>query len=403
MPSTLEDLRWLTSAAAQPHLQRCAAHTGQLTQLVRRLRQALSAERAHLVIEQVELRRRGAEKFAQASEMFFTRQGLEQASDEQIAAYKTSRLPAEVGDVVDLCCGLGGDWLALSRWTIARGQPPALGVDGDPLVLHLAMENQRRLLNIEPRGRVADVREVDLAPFDLLHGDPDRRADGRRHTTLAELSPGEDFLREISERNVAWKLAPATVVDAPWASIGEREWIGSRGECRQQVLWLGRLARSPGLRAATVLTTPDAPPRRIVEEPDVTLTFTDQPARYLYEPHAALLAAQLAATFAHRHALAALTPDGGYLTGDQPLLDAACGSFVVQDVLPLDMKQLKAYFRERNIGRLEIKKRGLAEEPAAVRQRLSLQGNGAATLILARVGKRALAIIAQRRFTKATA
>jgi hypothetical protein len=396
MPIALEDIQWLTSPAAEPYLARCAAHCGELTQLVGGLRKELSAERAHLVIEQVELRQRGVEKFSRAGEMFFTRQGLEQATDEQIAAYKTSRLPNDAGPAVDLCSGIGGDWLALNRWALARNASKVLGVDGDPLVMHLAAENQRRLLGIEPWVGVADVRAVDLAEFDVIHGDPDRRADGHRHTTLAELSPGEDFLRELTDRNVAWKLAPATDVGEPWASCGEREWIGSRGECRQQVLWLGRLARFPGRRVATVIAARDAPPRTIVEAPDATLSFLDAPQRFIYEPHAALLAAQLSATFAEQYALAALTSEGGYLTGEEQLFDLACAGFIVQDVLPFDLKRLKAYFRTRGIGRLEIKKRGLREEPAKVRKLLSLQGENAATLLLARVGKQSFAMVATR-------
>lgn len=396
MPIALEDIQWLTSPAAEPYLARCAAHRGELTQLVGSLRKELSAERAHLVIEQVELRQRGVEKFSRAGEMFFSRQGLEQATDEQIAAYKTSRLPNDAGPAVDLCCGIGGDWLALNRWATARNASTVLGVDGDSLVMHLAAENQRRLLGIEPRVCVADVRTVDLAEFDVIHGDPDRRADGHRHTTLADLSPGEDFLRKLTDRNLTWKLAPATDVGEPWASCGEREWIGSRGECRQQVLWLGALTKSPGLRTATVFAAREAAPRTLIEDPDATLKMTTTPGRYIYEPHAALLAAHLTATLAKEHGLLSLTPEGGYLTGDAPLHDPACAGFLVQDVLPYDLKQLKAHFRTRHIGRLEIKVRGFREDPGLLRKRLQLQGEQAVTLILAKAGTQRLAIVAER-------
>ena len=50
-------------------------------------------------------------KFADAPQMFFTAVGLEQATDEWVAGYKASRFPQ--GLVAELCCGIGGDLLAL--------------------------------------------------------------------------------------------------------------------------------------------------------------------------------------------------------------------------------------------------------------------------------------------------
>ena len=58
--------------------------------------------------------------------MFFTRLGLEQATDAWVARYKATRFPA--GQLLaDLCCGIGGDLMALSE----RG--PTRGVDRDPV------------------------------------------------------------------------------------------------------------------------------------------------------------------------------------------------------------------------------------------------------------------------------
>jgi hypothetical protein len=51
-----------------------------------------------------------------------------------------------------------------------------------------------------------------------------------------------------------------------------------------------------------------------------------------------------------------------------------------------DRKKLKAYLRERGIGVLEIKKRGSDIVPEQLRKELALKGEGAATLIVTRVG-----------------
>jgi hypothetical protein len=399
MTPSRADFEWLTSSAAAPHLARAAEAAGELTRVVGALRKELSAARAHLVLEQVELRRRAQEKFSRAAEMFFTRKGLEQATDEGIARYKAGRLPL-AGDAADLCSGIGGDWLALSAAARDR-KIAAIAYELDPIAAHLARENHRRLLGAEGEVRVADAAQVEGRDFAYVHLDPDRRADGRRHTRFDDLTPGGEFLERCAAPAMGVKLAPATEVPAPWASAGERQWIGSRGECRQQMLWLGAAAHGPGRRAALVVDPAGETLGEVVEQPESALEPAAAVGAYLYEPHPAILAANLAASLARcasPPALRALTPDGGYLTGDQRLFwPHLVSGFVVDDVLPYDWKRVKAYLRQHGIGRLEIKKRGgVPDDPAELRRRWQVPGDRAATLLLARASSATLAIIARR-------
>ncbi len=108
-----------------------------LVRLAAELREALSANRVHLILEQVQLREKAREKFPQADRMFFTPLGLQQATDAWIAAYKAGRF-ARGEPVADLCCGIGGDLMALA----ARG--PVQGVDRDPATAILAEANVRQ-------------------------------------------------------------------------------------------------------------------------------------------------------------------------------------------------------------------------------------------------------------------
>ena len=62
-----------------------------LLRLVETIRAQVGGERARLVVEQLELRRRASAKFSSASRMFFTAKSLEQATDETVAAYKARR------------------------------------------------------------------------------------------------------------------------------------------------------------------------------------------------------------------------------------------------------------------------------------------------------------------------
>ena len=390
MAARLDDYRWLVSEAALPWLERASA--GATTRLIAGLRKELSAERAHLVAELGELRGRAREKFTQAAQMYFTRKGLEQATDEQLAEYKAIRFPAHER-YADLCCGVGGDLLALAR----RGT--ATGVDLDPvaalmaeanLTAHGFAQNQHKVL-------VQDAAEIDVARFAAWHCDPDRRAEGKRTTSIDLFAPPLDALDRLVEGNAngAIKLAPASEVPANWVERAELEWLGSRGECRQQVAWFGGLARHSGKRAATIVEA-SGEARTIVGVASEAAPVAQKLGRYLYEPHAAVLAAKLAGVVCAEHELSSVSAGIGYLTGDRQVNGAALAAFEVVDVLPLDRKQLKAYCRQHGIGRLEVKKRGLEIDPARLRKEIVGKGDNEATLIVSPIGGQARAIVARR-------
>jgi hypothetical protein len=63
--------------------------------------------------------------------------------------------------------------------------------------------------------------------------------------------------------------------------------------------------------------------------------------------------------------------------------------------LVFDRKKLKAYIKQNNIGVLEIKKRGSDISPEQLRKELSPKGEGAATLIVTRVGDAHRVLVAQ--------
>lgn len=382
MNVALENYEWLVSEAARPWLARASDELAiarvPMPALLMRLRKDLSAERAHLVVEQVELRRRARDKFARAERMFFTRKGLEQATDEQVAAYKASRFPA--GPVADLCCGIGGDLLALAQ----RGQ--AIGFDTDNVARFLAEANANAWGF--PREQCSalgdDATQASLlSGFTAWHCDPDRRAHGRRTTQADDFSPPLESVAWMLGHNPsgAIKVAPATELTAHWSKNAELEWLGSGGECRQQVAWFGSLARHPGKRSATIVDA-EGGPRTIVGTGDEPIPAAATLERFLYEPHNAILAAKLTGALCSQHALAAAAPGIAYLTADALVSDAALGAFEVLELLPFDQKQLKAWCRERGIGRLEIKKRGVDLGPEVLRKALLTRGDAAATFIV---------------------
>ena len=85
-----------------------------------------------------------------------------------------------------------------------------------------------------------------------------------------------------------------------------------------------------------------------------------------------------------------------YLTSDQQVATPFLSPFEVESVHPLDMRQLKRLLRERNVGRLEIKVRGLDLVPEELRKALGPRGSESATLILAGGSGPARAILVRR-------
>jgi hypothetical protein len=396
----MNDYRWLIGDEAVPWLAQAADESVSLVARASRLRKYLSAARAGLVLEQVELRRRAVEKFPQAARMFFTRKGLEQATDSWVADYKAARFPADEA-LVDLCCGIGGDLLALAL----RG--PTVGVDRDPVVALLAEANLRALGRVAPGTtaavRAEDVSELPGAEFTAWHIDPDRRPGGHRTTRVEFHDPDPAVIDRWLSRcpDAALKLAPAAEIPEFWGRAAEAEWIGRDRQCRQLVAWFGRLARYPGRRCATVLGRNSGgmgvSARTVVEADGSAPSLSSGLGRYVLEPDPAVLAAGLSGVLAAEHGLAAIVPGGGYLTGDRPVVgDPALSCFEVLESLPLDLKRLRQLLAARDIGTLEIKKRGVAEDPQLLRRRLGLRGSQSAVLVIAPLGWSVTAMICAR-------
>ncbi|HEX5034342.1 MAG TPA: hypothetical protein VFW62_07680, partial [bacterium] len=180
-----------------------------------------------------------------------------------------------------------------------------------------------------------------------------------------------------------------------WQETSELEWLESRGECRQQVAWFVSLARSPGERLATIVDAPGGP-RTVQGRGEEPVPLAKNIGRFVYEPAAAVLAAKLTHVLCSEHSLSAVSSSALYLTGDAPLRDGALAGFEVLEVLSLDQRQLKGWLRERNIGRLEVKKRGCNVDPEKLRNDLAGSGAESATLLVFPQDDRMQAVMARR-------
>jgi hypothetical protein len=389
--ATLDDYRWLTSGKAHAWLEALRTDSRPLVQLAKQLRKELSEGRVHLLLELRELRRRAEVKFAAAQQLFFTRRGLEQATDQWIAAYKAERLPAEV-PLADLCCGIGGDLFALAA------NSPVTGVDRDPVHALLAEVNCRALGTPAHGVETVDAAAIDLGNYQAWHIDPDRRPSQRRTAQPCWSSPPTEVIDRHLCRHPdgAVKLAPAATVSDAWQANAERQWIGSGRECKQQVAWFGQLAWHAGKHTVIVLNYRASRNRLLVGLPDKTVEPTGQLGRFICEPHAAVLAARLTGTLAEIHGLTGLDPQVEYLSSEYAVDDPLLSCFEVLERLPLDLKHLRAALRRHRIGQLEIKKRGVAIDPQNLRKRVQGRGERRATLVITPMSGKVHAVLCRR-------
>lgn len=384
----LDAFRWLLTDDGQALLASATAALasgGDELSVQSGLRRGASPARVAVALTQVELRHRAEAKFGeQAARMYFTPEGLEQATRASVARHRASRLrAAAVGSLVDLGCGIGGDLLAAS----AAGVTTA-GVDLDPARVAVAEANLAAL-DLPGAVMVADATALDTSPFDVAYADPARRS-GRGRTFSPEgWVPPWSFVEELLRRDSCVKVAPGIPHDLVPAGV-EAEWVSDRGEVKEAALWSGRLASTT--RRATVIGHGGL----------ATLTEEDDPGAgvrpvgaFLYEPDGAVIRAGLVTAVA-------AGVDGGlvdgkiaYVTGDHAFHTPFARGYRVLERLPYREKALKAALRERGIGTLTIKKRGVSVSPDELRQRLGLRGDATATLVMTRVDGHGAALLVE--------
>ena len=117
---------------------------------------------------------------------------------------------------------------------------------------------------------------------------------------------------------------------------------------------------------------------------------------FLHEPEGSIIRARLIGDVARSLGAGPVAEQIAYLTGDADARSPFATTFRVRETLPADPKPLARALRERGIGTLEIKKRGVDIDPAEFRKKLKLSGTEKATLFVTRIGARRTAILADR-------
>jgi len=344
--------------------------------LSKQLRAEHPPELVAAVLGLLELRSRGAAKFERAASMFFTRAGLEQASAEATARWRAARFAA-FERVGDLCCGIGGDLIALAA------HAEVVAVDVDPVHLEMADLNASVYGHPGVECVAVDVRAIELGGVAAAFVDPARRRGDRR------LAAG------ASDPPLAWCFAqtlPLAVKAAPGLSLDlvpdgwEVEFVADGRELKECVLW------SPALRTvarrATVL--PDGLSLEPIPGASVAIA---PPGGYVVDPSAAVTRAGLVEDLARTLGAWKIDDQVAFLSSDEPLQTPFGRTLCVESSLPWNLKRLRARLRELDVGIVDIRKRGSPVDVDDLQRRLKLDGHRAATILLTRVQDRPWAMI----------
>ncbi|WP_181784288.1 THUMP-like domain-containing protein, partial [Pseudonocardia pini] len=319
---------------------------------------------------------RAAGKFTRAAEMFLTRAGFEQASPEVVARHRAARFPA--GHVADLCCGIGGDLLAL-----APGRR-ALAVDLDPVHLWMARHNAEVYGGaVETSG--SDVRTVDLTAFDAVFVDPARRTAGGRMRT-GDSEPPLDWCLDLPVP-VAVKAAPGidrTLVPSGW----EQEFVAVDRDLKEAVLW------SPALATAGVRATILPAGETLVAQDGDPVAVRD-PGPWLLDPNPAVTRAGAVEELARRIGAWKIDERIAFLCTDDPVTTPFARTLRVVDSGPWDQKRLPRRLAELDVGAVDIRRRGLAGDVDALHRRLKLRGSRRVTLVMTRVRDRPWGLVCE--------
>ncbi|WP_396935344.1 class I SAM-dependent methyltransferase [Mycolicibacterium sp.] len=365
------DVVYLTSAAGAQALDQVAERHLSSASLVGDIAavRAQFGERAAILVETVQLRRRAAAKFDDPWGWLFTDEALQQATAGAVAAHRAGRLAGL--RVHDATCSIGSELAAL-RVSAAD----LVGSDIDPVRLAMAANN------VPGVGlcRADALRPITRDTVVML--DPARRQGGRRRFDPRAYTPAlDDVFDTYRGRDIVVKAAPGIDFDQVerMGFDGEIEVTSLSGAVREACLWSAGLAGSGVRRRATLLDRGE----------EITDTEPDECAvapagRWIVDPDGAVVRAGLVRHYAARHGLWQLDPDIAYLSGDE--LPEGVRGFEVLEELGFHERRLRAALTARSVGAVEILVRGVDVDPDVLRTRLRLRGPERLAVVITRLG-----------------
>ena len=394
----IAQLRWLRTpegAAAVALAGRLQEDGVELIPGIDRLRAEVGAEHAGPAWELARLRARARPVFgADADVLLLTADTLEQAGRPELAARRAARLLAGGADsVADLSCAAGTDTVAL-----ARAGARVLAVDVDPVARELTASNVEALgldddvwvVAGDAVELVAAARGGEVAGCAAAVLDPARRAGGRRLLDPDRWSPPWTTVTALLDRVLTSVVKVAPGLDHDRVPDGvEAEWVSVGGSIAEALLWGPAVAAT--WRRATLVD--GAGVHELTADADPGPASTGPVRGWLHEPDPAVIRSGLVSLVATELGATLVDPTIAYLTSDAPAATPWVRSYRVDEVLPFNLKKLKALLRARGVGRVTVKKRGSAIEPETLARQLRGPGSGTAVVVVTRVAGAPTALV----------
>jgi SAM-dependent methyltransferase len=329
-------------------------------------------------------------KFSQATHLFFTKSGLEQASGEVITAYRVQRFVQNLAlgaRIADLGCGIGGDSLALAQQGFQ-----VIGIDLDAERLELARANAQ-VYNVQDSIEFSqlDINDFNPKGYTALFFDPARRTEaGKRLFSVEAYQPPLSIIQKWLPvvPNLAVKISPGVDYSELQAYNCEVEIISENGDVKEAVLWFGALQShdsysQPVLRRATLLPQRHTLISQVAVEPLAIGT----PLNFLYEPDGAVIRAGLVQDLGRLMggSTSKIDEDIAFLTSMEPLETPFARRFTIREAMPFNLKKLNRRLQELEVGHVIVKKRGSPLDPQQLEHALKLKGTLHLTLVLTHV------------------
>ena len=115
---------------------------------------------------------------------------------------------------------------------------------------------------------------------------------------------------------------------------------------------------------------------------DIAPVTVAAPKVWLIEPDPAILRAGLVQQLAQDLNAAMLDKAIAYLTAENPVPTPWARSWPILDWMPFQLKRLRRYLTDRDVGTVTVKKRGFALTPQELIARLRLKGGSKSRLLV---------------------
>ena len=325
---------------------------------------------------------------------------VEQASSELTASYKAFLMAG--GTLVDATGGMGVD-----SSFFARRFQRVVYMEMLPNLVELARHNFAALglSNVEARLN-ADGSIGNLPDGDCVFLDPSRRDAGRRVFLLEDCTPDLiDWWPHLRQKfsTVLVKLSPMYDITSAVRAldgITEIHVVAVAGEVKELLLLAQNVSSAP-LTVTCADLARDGAVRKVTfpyDQRNRSIGCAAEVSRYLYEPAAPLMKAELMNAEAARCGLEKLHPHSHLYTSDELVSDFFGRIFEVEAAFGMGKVELKAGLQ--GVTNADITVRNFPIGEAELRKRLRLGAGGGTTLFATTIGKKHVLIRTHKVTTK---